>query len=106
MSLELARTRCPFYSRINSRQEATDAVNEFLGGDYPNDNNEPFYSAFKEAWGKATTLGLDDLKPLVRGTVKKADIALALLLNLVHKSSLSICCFCSMVHDLCIMTLA
>ena len=38
--------------------------------------------------------------------MKKADIALALLLNLVHKSSLSICCFCSMVHDLCIMTLA
>ena len=65
MSSELARSRCPFYSRFSPRREAVDAVNEYLGGEYPNDNNEPFYSGFKEAWGKATTLGWEDLKPLV-----------------------------------------
>jgi hypothetical protein len=41
-----------------------EAVEEFLGGEYPNSNNEPFYEAFREAWLKATTLGWDGLEPL------------------------------------------
>lgn len=64
MSSELSRSRCPVYSRFSSRQEAVDAVKEYLGGEYPNDNNEPFYSAFTEAWLKATTLGWNDLKSM------------------------------------------
>lgn len=64
ISSELARSRCPFYSQYSSRSEAADAVDEFLGGEYPNNNNEPFYSGFTEAWAKATTLGWDSLEPL------------------------------------------
>ncbi|KAL3788690.1 hypothetical protein HJC23_001889 [Cyclotella cryptica] len=55
---------CPMYSRDNPRIEAAKAVKNFLGGSAPNSNNAPFYNAFTIAWFKATTNGLDALKPL------------------------------------------
>lgn len=64
LSTKLAKLSCPFYSRFDSRREAADAVAEFLGGAYPNSNNEPFYSGFTGAWVKATSLGWDNLLPL------------------------------------------
>ena len=49
---EAAARRCPFYSQIDARWEARQAVGEMLGGTYPNTNNVPFYNAFAEGWRK------------------------------------------------------
>lgn len=49
---EAAARRCPFYSQIDARWEARQAVGEMLGGSYPNTNNVPFYNAFAEGWRK------------------------------------------------------
>ena len=55
---EAASRRC---SRQNdSRRAARDAVIEYGGGD----DNSRFYSAFREAWTKATNLGHSNLSPL------------------------------------------
>lgn len=59
-----AKRSCPHLSSSHSRWEATAAVGEMLGGDYPNTNNQPFYDAFSEAWRKATTVGQDNLSTL------------------------------------------
>jgi len=61
---ESAKTKCPMYSRMHSRWEAREAVQEMLGGSNPNDPNLPFYTAFAKAWAKATTIGQEDLFPL------------------------------------------
>lgn len=61
---ELASRQCPFYSQSSSRIEAVDAVEEMLGGELPNSNNDPFYNAYTEAWVKATENGWDNLLPL------------------------------------------
>ncbi|KAL7535842.1 hypothetical protein ACHAXR_009140 [Thalassiosira sp. AJA248-18] len=61
---EASRRRCPMYSSNNPRREMADAVQEMLGGSYPNTNNQPFYDAFAEAWEKATTLGQTNLSTL------------------------------------------
>lgn len=53
---------CTRYEADNSKMEAVESVVEFLGGGYPNENNEPFYKAFATAWYKATTNGHYDLK--------------------------------------------
>ena len=58
---EATARRCPMYSSNNPRRAMRDAVDEMLGGDSPNDNNQPFFDAFEIAWGKATTLGSSDL---------------------------------------------
>lgn len=55
---------CARYESDNSRMEAVESVVEFLGGGYPNENNEPFYKAFATAWYKATTNGHDNLKAI------------------------------------------
>ncbi|KAL9188044.1 hypothetical protein ACHAXT_006422 [Thalassiosira profunda] len=60
-----ASRRCPMLSRFHSRYEAREAVIEMLGGSYPNDNNAPFYDKFRTAWRKATTVGQEDLSPLL-----------------------------------------
>ena len=56
--------RCPRIPQGHPRSEAFDAFEDFLGGGYPNDNQAPFYNAFREAWGKATKLGQNNLFPL------------------------------------------
>lgn len=61
---EAARTRCPMYSRSDSRREATEAVRDMLGGAISSRNNGPFYDAFAKAWRKATTVGQNNLSPL------------------------------------------
>ena len=60
----VASRRCPFYREDDPRFEARESVQEMLGGSFPNDNNEPFYEAFREGWRKATTVGQTDLLPL------------------------------------------
>ena len=55
---------CQMYAQNNPRIEATRAVKKFLGGNGPNSNNDPFYRAFTVAWFKATTNGMESLKPL------------------------------------------
>lgn len=64
---EAAKRKCPVYSRMHSRWEAREAVQEMLMLDDTNtqDRNLSFYMAFAEAWGKATTVGQDSLSPLV-----------------------------------------
>ena len=64
VDVDAAARSCPMYSQFQDRWEARQAVGEMLGGDYPNTNNEPFYTAFTEAWGKATTVGQSNLSPL------------------------------------------
>jgi hypothetical protein len=59
-----ANRQCRSYSQNNSRIQATSAVVNYLGGSTPNSNNTPFYNAFTIAWFKATTNGMDNLKPL------------------------------------------
>jgi len=59
-----ARRQCPLYSSGSENKPAEAAVQEMLGGAYGNNNNEPFYRAFEEAWAKATEVGYTDLKPL------------------------------------------
>ena len=61
---DAAARACPMYSQFQDRWEAREAVAEMLGGDYPNSNNEPFYTAFTTAWVKATTVGQSNLIPL------------------------------------------
>ena len=61
---QLSKIKCPHYSESDSRSAATAAVKEYLGGSYPNTNNVPFYTAFSDAWGKATTNGRENLSPL------------------------------------------
>ena len=56
--------RCPMYSSSNPRRAMTDAVQEMLGGSFPNNNQQPFYDAFAEAWEKATTVGQSNLSQL------------------------------------------
>jgi len=56
--------QCPFYREGDPRFEARSSVQEMLGGAFPNDNNEPFYEAFREGWRKATTVGRTNLLPL------------------------------------------
>lgn len=60
----LENKECSRINRNHPRFEASKAVKTFLGGSGPNDNNAPFYDAFAVAWFKATTNGLDVLKPL------------------------------------------
>jgi hypothetical protein len=55
---------CGRYEYDDSRMEAVEALVEFLGGGYPNENNDPFYKAFATAWWKATTNGHDNLKAI------------------------------------------
>lgn len=64
VDVDAAARSCPMYSQFQDRWEARQAVGEMLGGDYPNSNNEPFYTAFTEAWGKATTVGQSNLSLL------------------------------------------
>ena len=45
--------------------EARETVEEMLGEFNPSDPNLPFYLAFARAWDKATTVGQEDLSPLV-----------------------------------------
>ena len=52
--------RCPKYSQFEPRRSARQAVIEYGGGD----DNSRFYSAFAQAWVKATTLGQTNLAPL------------------------------------------
>lgn len=56
--------RCWKYENDNSRMEAVESVVEFLGGGFPNENNDPFYQAFARAWYKATTNGQNNLKAI------------------------------------------
>jgi len=56
---ESAKKKCPMYSQMHSRFEAREAVQDMLGS-----SNSPFYTAFAEAWRKATTVGQGDLLPL------------------------------------------
>ncbi len=56
--------RCPRLPDNHPRSEAYDAFEEYLGGSYPNDNQFPFYNAFREAWKKATRVGQNNLFPL------------------------------------------
>ena len=60
-----ARRACPMISQSHPRWGVRQAVGEMLGGSYPNENNVPFYEAFREAWRKATTVGVGrNLLPL------------------------------------------
>jgi hypothetical protein len=65
VDLVAAAGRCPMIDQSESRWEAREAVGEMLGGSYPNTNNGPFYSAFANAWSKATTVGQSNLSLLV-----------------------------------------
>ena len=60
----LARRRCPMYTEAHARYESRQIVGEMLGGTLPNNNQQPFYDAFTEAWRKATTVGQTNLSPL------------------------------------------
>jgi len=57
-------SRCPRLPENHPRSEAFEAFEEFLGGSYPNNNQVPFYTAFREAWTLATTVGQENLYPL------------------------------------------
>ncbi len=61
---ELSNNACLSYDSSNDRFPASQAVRKYLGGSGPNNNNAPFYDAFTIAWFKATTNGLDNLKPI------------------------------------------
>eukprot|EP00985_Skeletonema_marinoi_P010342 scaffold4863_cov149-Skeletonema_marinoi.AAC.1 len=56
--------RCPRLPDNHPRSEAFEAFREYLGGSYPNDNQVPFYNAYREAWRKATKVGQKNLSPL------------------------------------------
>lgn len=58
--VEAVMGRCPMYASLSQRSSATEAVREMLGGSLISKNNAPFYNAFAKAWGKATTLGMDE----------------------------------------------
>lgn len=55
---------CQMISQGHPRIEAARAVKKYLGGSGPNSNNAPFYNAFTIAWFKATTNGMETLRPL------------------------------------------
>jgi len=57
-------SKCPRLPDNHPRSEAFDAFEEYLGGAFPNENQEPFYNAFREAWRKATKVGQQNLFPL------------------------------------------
>lgn len=57
---EGAMRRCSRYHESEPKRSARDAVMEYGGGD----DNSRFYSAFAEAWGKATNLGHTNLASL------------------------------------------
>ena len=57
-------SRCPRIPQNHPRTEAFLAFEENLGGGYPNNNNDPFYSSFREAWRKAINVGQQNLSPL------------------------------------------
>lgn len=65
--LVLRNTPCATYPDDSPLAEAANAVELFAGlrdgGGFNNDNG-PFFSAFRSAWGKATTNGLSGLVPL------------------------------------------
>jgi hypothetical protein len=56
--------QCPLYSKQDRRWEATKAVVDYVGGTKGSKDNGPFYSAFTEAWRKATTNGWNNLQQL------------------------------------------
>jgi len=58
-------SKCPLLPENHPRSEAFEAFEEFLGGSDPNDNQAPFYNAFRESWRKATKVGQNNLQPLV-----------------------------------------
>ena len=58
---ESRQRTCPMAHMHSSRE----AVEEMLGRDAHPHPNAPFYNAFTEAWRKATTVGQDNLSPLV-----------------------------------------
>ncbi|KAL7458340.1 hypothetical protein ACHAWC_009881 [Mediolabrus comicus] len=58
-------SRCPRIPQNHPRTEAFLAFEENLGGVFPNNNNDPFYSSFREAWRKAINVGQQNLSPLV-----------------------------------------
>ena len=60
-----ADKQCALYDSSNSRIEASRAIRKYLGGNEPNDNNAPFYHAFKVAWFKSTINGHSNLKPVM-----------------------------------------
>ena len=60
----LSNNECLSYQNGHDRFPAAQAVKKYLGGSGPNNNNAPFYDAFSIAWFKATTNGLDYLKPI------------------------------------------
>ena len=55
-----SRRRCPRFKEDDPRRAGRAAVKEYSGGD----DNSRFYSAFAEAWRKATTIGQRNLAPL------------------------------------------
>lgn len=57
-------SRCPRLPENHPRFEAFQAFEEYLGGGYPNDNQLPFYNAFRVSWRKATKVGQNNLFPL------------------------------------------
>jgi hypothetical protein len=57
-------SKCPRLPTNHPRYEAFEAFEEYLGGAFPNENQEPFYNAFREAWRKATKVGQQNLSPL------------------------------------------
>lgn len=64
----LRNTPCPGYVPGSPRAEAASAVELFAGrraGGGFNNDNAPFFNAFRTAWNKATTNGLSNLQPLV-----------------------------------------
>ncbi|EJK73284.1 hypothetical protein THAOC_05100, partial [Thalassiosira oceanica] len=55
--------RCPMYPDLHPWMEAVEAFEEMRSSDLV--TNEPFYSAFEDAWSKATSFGrMDDLRSL------------------------------------------
>lgn len=63
---DLLNVECLPYADDSPRQNAVNAITEFIGGNNPNnDNNAPFYEAFTIAWKKATMKGWEgQLQPL------------------------------------------
>ncbi|KAL7536964.1 hypothetical protein ACHAXR_007507 [Thalassiosira sp. AJA248-18] len=62
---EFEDTQCGVYDDDHPRWEARAAVLSYLGGPTKNDNNDPFYNAFRDAWFKAVNNGMSELKPVM-----------------------------------------
>ena len=54
------RQRCPRYDQSDARMDASEAIEEYRGGE----GSTRFYDAFADAWKKATTVGQSNLSPL------------------------------------------